>query len=383
MLGRERMREIGGRGRLLGGPAVANQPRATTDQPLLAPLATHYSPLATHQPPATSHQRPHGFTLLEVLLSLALAATLVLGIAVAIDLYLKLGDRGRAEVEDALLARAVLHQVAADLRSAVRYDPLRAADAASGGSLSSLTGGGGLFEEDDVFGDDDFFGEEALLDDLASLDLAVSVAPSSLPGLYGNRTQLAVDVSRLPRADQYDQMLALASDGLLVDRVSDVKTVAYYVLSPEDGLFYSAEAGGEGGLVRRELDRAVTLWASQQGTLDAMSLAAEPMAPEVVAIEFLYYDGMTAHESWDSALYGGLPTAVEIALTVRVTPRDGGWSNFWGLGGGGDYEEVAVHRLLVDLPAADAVAAAVTDLTGQWDEEDWSTGETPETEGAP
>ena len=45
------------------------------------------------------------------------------------------------------------------------------------------------------------------------------------------------------------------------------------------------------------------------------------MAPEVSLLEFRYFDGFDWFDSWDSALYGELPKAVEIALefTLQVS----------------------------------------------------------------
>ena len=59
-----------------------------------------------------------------------------------------------------------------------------------------------------------------------------SSAPQSVPGLYGNAYQLQVDISRLPRVDQYMAISAQSDSGVTnADQVSDVKNVSYYVIN--------------------------------------------------------------------------------------------------------------------------------------------------------
>ena len=76
----------------------------------------------------------------------------------------------------------------------------------------------------------------------------------------------------------------------LQDIPSDVKTVAYYCVSAE-----SAGSGGvmnrrtgryESGLVRRVMDRAVTLYATENGNLQGLQQAAEVIAPKWRASSF-------------------------------------------------------------------------------------------------
>ncbi|HVX59138.1 MAG TPA: prepilin-type N-terminal cleavage/methylation domain-containing protein, partial [Pirellulales bacterium] len=64
------------------------------------------------------------FTLLEVILSLALAGLLLGALTWAIQLNLKATTSGRSDVERAQLARAALDRMAADIRGAVWYDPI-------------------------------------------------------------------------------------------------------------------------------------------------------------------------------------------------------------------------------------------------------------------
>ena len=105
---------------------------------------------------------------------------------------------------------------------------------------------------------------------LEQIDLSSGVSVLGTPGLVGNQTQVQLDVSRLPRLEEYVAMLD-ANTADIDDIPSDIKTVAYFVQSPdtlggvEDALATAtAELGldtdlSNGGLGRRSLDRAATI----------------------------------------------------------------------------------------------------------------------------
>ena len=97
-----------------------NLPANTTTTPHARgrhPLAhLHPSSFVLH-PSARS-----GFTLLEVLLTLGLSGLLMLIVGLAIDLHLRILRTGRAEVEQAQLARAILRRISQDLHNAVQYN---------------------------------------------------------------------------------------------------------------------------------------------------------------------------------------------------------------------------------------------------------------------
>ncbi|MGC3967659.1 MAG: prepilin-type N-terminal cleavage/methylation domain-containing protein [Pirellulales bacterium] len=88
-----------------------------------------------------------GYTLLEVLLVLAITTVLVAAIGSAINIYLRSVEAGRAEVEQAQLARALLRRIADDLRSAVPKAPdaegvESSTDALTSAASSALAGSG-------------------------------------------------------------------------------------------------------------------------------------------------------------------------------------------------------------------------------------------------
>jgi prepilin-type N-terminal cleavage/methylation domain-containing protein len=324
-----------------------------------------------------------GFTLLEVMLALALAALVLIAVATAIDVHLRVLDSGRTKVEEAQLARGLLRQIADDLRGAVLHDP-KALEGITSATMSSAGLGGAA--SSDLQGmatqaglDSADWGEDTDTDSTANL--AESTVPQIVPGIYGNRYELMVDTSHLPRIDQYEGMSA--SDGSsMADRVSDVKTVTYFVLGNRlggstygTGYGTTSLRGGaqrQTGLVRRELDRAITAWADQNGTLTEMMYDVEPLAPEVVAIEFLYFDGTEWLDEWDSDKRGGLPVAVEVG--IAIAPLHGRQSESSPLrtastATASDDSQLVTYHLLVHLPVAQPTTAEGTSGTEEETEE--------------
>lgn len=280
-------------------------------------------------------------------------------------------------MEEAQLARALLGLIADDLRSAVRHNPERLEDsmpnlAMSAGGSDGAGGGAGGGASD--FGAGDLDIEEGDSSDSDGTDdSAESLAAAPVPGLYGNSYQLQIDTSRLPRIDQLQGILA-AGDSLSVARLSDVKTVTYYV--GEDQLSGTAAVSGisqaGGGLVRHEMDRAPAAYAAEMGQLAEMQQDLQAIAPEVAAIQFLYFDGTEVVEEWDSEVRGGLPMAVEVTLYIRPqrlrdtslasvrTPAESAAFDATGL---------LVYRLLVHLPGSKPTTLEGTSATseGSWE----------------
>jgi prepilin-type N-terminal cleavage/methylation domain-containing protein len=315
-----------------------------------------------------------GFTLLEVLLAMALAAIVLGAVTMAIDFHLRVVESGRKEVEEAQLARALLRKIADDLRCAVRYEPMDVSSieglTASSSSSSSSRGNAGTAgtaqsasSASALTGTSGTSGNSSSSTDPASAtgeetDLAAAPVWGATPGLYGNHYEIQVDVSRLPRIDQYEQLM-VDLDGRPGDLVSDVKTVAYYLgTSPDASIM---------GLRRRELDRAATSFASQSGGVMELEQYQTLLAPEVLAIEFNYYDGIDWYPDWDSSVSGGLPIAVEIAVAISMTPGAVQTAGLIDLSMVTGEEDFHVYRLLVHLPAsksaADQMADSATDPT--------------------
>lgn len=291
-----------------------------------------------------------GLTLLELILALALSVLVVVAVSIAINFHLKSLDASRGRVQEAQLARAVLNKISDDLRGAVYYEPLEPPTLASSQGRqpegASEDGGGGNAPTDPAGGNDPS-ATDPLVDDLALTDeeteeettIAESTAVMSQPGLIGNQYELQIDVSRLPRVDQYQSMVFSNLTGELVDIPSDVKTVAYYVRQQADAYSNNSGAAGLGGnnesfleysggigLVRRELDYSVTNWSAESGQTQPLDQSGRLFAPEVTYLEFRYFDGTEWLTEWSSEEMGGLPKAVEIVIVI-TSQRKGNQAN--------------------------------------------------------
>lgn len=318
-----------------------------------------------------------GFTLLEVLLSLGLSVLLLAAIGMAVDFHLRLLNTGRAEVEQAQLARAILRRIADDLRNALQYTPAATAsssssDSSSGTSDTSGTTEGTMTESSD----------ELSLDDQQTTDrtsnLAQATSLPTLPGVYGNDHELQIDVSRVPRLDQMQAMLAReiesgqTSGGAVVPagEVGDLRTVLYFT---ENGSSGRMPLGGGAGLLRREMDRASAALAMQQGETTEIQGREEPIAPEVQAIEFRYFDGTEWVETWDTTDRSGLPMAVHITLSLARPPK-----RFSGMGlrpGDTGDAELQQFQLLVHLPAARPTTSSSSTISSSAESTDTTTNQ--------
>ncbi|MHB8902572.1 MAG: PulJ/GspJ family protein [Thermoguttaceae bacterium] len=298
-----------------------------------------------------------GFTLVEVLLSLGLAALVMMALATAIDVHLRCLEIGRTHVEEAQLARALLLRIEDDLRNAAVINPV---DSTKIPAASTTPNAEAETPPDPL--------AEAATEDTASTTETESAEDEYVLGVYGETDWMQVDVVRAPRLDQYDYETLPSGSEALPDRVSGIKTV-YYGLGPDTSLGPTAE-DYRGGLMRREIDRALTLWADETGSLSSADQEMEPIAPEVANLEFLYYDGSQWVDSWDSTEMGGLPLAVHISL--EIMPR----KEFTRLTAGQDRSPNetqptynSIYSLTVALPVAEGDTSSDTSGTMGTEEE--------------
>lgn len=266
---------------------------------------------------------PRGLTLLEVVLALALTVILLTLVWQAMNQFLVTTDVRSTNIEQAQLARAVLRQMADDIRAAVLYEPV---DYSEVQELAQDTFGVGA--ADDLLGEEselgDLLGEEGMPAlDLTQTDaISGQASPQPVPGVYGNQFEIEIDVSRLPRIEELRMQSSV--NGVL-QRPGDVKTVAYYIgeVEPTDATRLTAGGGNDVdnlprvGLIRRSVDRAVGAFAAETGNTELLLNQGELLAPEITAVEFRYFDGQQWLLEWDTAASQSLPVAVEIAIAIR------------------------------------------------------------------
>jgi prepilin-type N-terminal cleavage/methylation domain-containing protein len=247
-----------------------------------------------------------GFTLLEVLLAMAIAVFLLAALYAAINVQLKQAQVGRATVEQATLARALLSRIANDVSATVGLcDPARFRNAnnnANNASGANAAAGGATGDPNAATG-----GTTA---GASGLD-----GPVTLPlGVQGTSTSLNLFVSKVP-AEAWGPKPG--DPGIVT---SDLRCISYW-MAP-GGL-----ARWEGKLVTSQ--DVGTLLASG-GAPPGVDEAGAVLAPEVRSLELSYFDGSNWQDTWDSTTLGndgitpiGSPRAIAIVLGV-VRPASGG-----------------------------------------------------------
>jgi prepilin-type N-terminal cleavage/methylation domain-containing protein len=330
-------------------------------------MASAVSNLAPFRRPAR-----RGFTLLELVLAIALTGVVMLLVGMAIDLHLRGTERRQNEVARAQLVRAILQQMATDLRGTVRADTtdfsgVQDLAGSAGADLElPIESGSGPVDPSGETGNGQQPGAEdagAELEEEPSIsasDISSAVVVTPVPGLYGNRNQLLVDVSHLPGREV---LARIAAGEVMTKPMGDVQSVAYYLARPGQPTAAQNQTGATpqfgnqpdaqitGGLVRRVVDRAELRWAGDSGTLNSLLNHAELTAPEVRALEFRYFDGTQWVEEWDSKQLQSLPVAVEIA--IALAPIDDPDSPSAGIGlqlSPGLNDPGSVFRMVVRIP---------------------------------
>lgn len=279
-----------------------------------------------------------GFTLLELVLTLAMSVVLMVLIGGAVQFYGRDMNLRDMDVRQTQLAAALIQMIENDLRSCVFGEPTdmqplemllaSTSDSEIVDSEEDLSAAG--IESDDV----------GFADDSSGADLLTSTTVLQSPGMIGDSTSIQIDLSRLPRLEEY-QVLFDATIGNLEDIPSDLKTVSYYVQAAGmiagvqdqlegvtnqaiSGTVSTLPSGGSaaggsvaGGLVRRALDRSGTVYATQTSGLTALSQSGDLLAPEVTAITFEYFDGTNWLTYWNSDEFGQLPFAVRVRISMN------------------------------------------------------------------
>ena len=75
-------------------------------------------------------------------------------------------------------------------------------------------------------------------------------------------------------------------------------------------------AGFSSGLVRRQLDRRILAYAEEMGDTQRLQRTGDLIAPEVIAVEFAFFDGTQWLYQWDSSQQS-VPWLVQITLAMQ------------------------------------------------------------------
>jgi len=269
--------------------------------------------------------RRRGFTLMEIVLSIALMSVVMYLLTTAIEMFMIRIESSRGRVESAQVARTLLDRMAADLVATRLYAPPSSAGGQSGGEQSGggsqtgagQTGAGGTGGSPPAAsGSTGGASAAAAGDDL--------LTQSDVHGIYGTIDQIRIDRTAIANWERASRRVEPEEAASTADMPV---TVRYYVVEgdrltsaglaqrgvPEDDRRSTSTAG----LYRST--RPTASLAEGADPLDESAEAdadAELLAPEVVKLELQYFDGTDLADTWDAYEAGGLPAGVEIRLTV-------------------------------------------------------------------
>ena len=361
-----------------------------------------------------------GFSLLEVLLALALSVVVLGAITMAIRVHLITLQKQQTEIERLQVARSVIFMVTNDLRAALQYKPADVSGVTNlqiaqtsiagafggadlgalmesgsldgmdldGGSLADLASGGGAGSETPPTDSGSTTGSQSgaqpagagsgeITTAGAALagagegqqnsappgggvtennqNLAQSSQPANRPGLYGNASELSLDISRLPRLDEYSS--TAISLGMTTDDPTDIKTITYFVSETASAgsgnqVVSILEDSQTGGLYRRELERSIASYAIDYGSSLDIDRATTLISPVIAEIAFRYFDGSEWVTEWDSDESGGFPNAIEVTVVIDMRRADSNNRSQYEYSGY-DSDHMFLYRSVVHLPIAE------------------------------
>jgi type II secretory pathway component PulJ len=256
----------------------------------------------------SSHPRRGGFTILELLLASLFGAILTAALWSLLNTYERLFTSGETRTEQAQLVGSILNQLADDLTSAI-------AD-----NAASPSGGTAAVRRFGLFGSSQAF----------QVDVLQVPPPALIAGLAGDDGDRRGQ-GRSPRVPELHtvQWRLAEPEGTgrqgrpswsgLVRRELDWETPA----SPGSG--NRASRGiGKSGLKFRFSRPAPSADSPRTGRFDIdPDDPAILHVPEVVGVEFRYFDGQGWSDEWNSLARKSLPMAVEIVLRVRTGKQAG------------------------------------------------------------
>ena len=287
-----------------------------------------------------------GHTLLELILALSLTILVVLSIATAIRLYMMTLTEQQRAIERKQIARAVVEMISNDLRAGIQY---KAADYSDLENLvaTQLTSQNIQLpapgsEEEESSGEQEE--PEPVVD-----EEQVSFRPT----LLGTSDFVLLDISRLPRLDQYNPLVA--NQDAEVQSPSDIKSLAYFVsfeASKRKSDVKYSQSVAPGGLYRREIDRAVASFRGDTNIMRSPDEFAKLIAGEIAQLRFRYFDGEEWQTEWDSTENGGFPPAIEITLVLDPSRMFDGQNYSYA---GFDQQNMESYRSVVHLPAAEVM----------------------------
>ncbi|MGC1273265.1 MAG: prepilin-type N-terminal cleavage/methylation domain-containing protein [Planctomycetaceae bacterium] len=324
-------------------------------------FARHLTVSATGSPlPGERGATRRGFTLVEVLLALALTMLVLAATYSALTLFQRVTLSGRADAERSQLARAIERRMTSDIRCVLFYeqeqetqeetdepaaglatvdenvgaadDPGGTTDGTGGGSTAGSSAGGSSSSSSTS--------SSSTSSSSSSSETTTPATPADAyatqsVGVFGDATTLVLHVSKPMRT----LVTPLPSTAMplpgaaptAVPRTSDLRSISYFLAVAGGGglqgavgntatggtAIFATEQGNQ-GLTRLDGDRLAIQQADQAGGVDLLAQNATILAPEVTELTFRYFDGVAWVATWDSVALNALPRAIEVTIRIDV-----------------------------------------------------------------
>jgi prepilin-type N-terminal cleavage/methylation domain-containing protein len=272
------------------------------------------------------HNRP-AFTLLEMVLAMAIGVVLLLGLYFALDVFFKAADSGRTNIDQAQITRAVCDKFTKDITNHLWTTPNPTSGSSSSststtGSTSSTTGTTSSTTSSTTSGSSSTTGSSSTGSTSSS---SSSSTTTSTPfvfnlGVQGGTDYCSIYIGKVPQSNyQVDTSTSQNNNSNNTQPTdSDLRRIDYWFVYGDPD---------SSGLARQEV-----VMVTNQDDINNMppGIGDEQsyiFAKEVIAVTFEYFDGTTWQTQWDGTVLGsdgvtpiGPPLA--IAITVSVGRSD-------------------------------------------------------------
>ncbi|MDB4786485.1 MAG: type II secretion system protein GspJ [Planctomycetaceae bacterium] len=260
-----------------------------------------------------------GISLLELLIALGLGILLIGSVGATLIIILRTEAAGRQKMERAQLVRALYLRMSDDLRAVTFLEEFVTNKESNEQSAAESADQDDLESELGIEDSEEFLSpSEAIME--------------KTNGLYGDESSFVIFIHRPARLPaRIATGASLSEEDEVIDSVTDsgLRTVSWYLNGSSsigslvgesdvpstliDNLAFDDSESG--GLSRLEQD-ALEVNFSEDVT-DILGIQAELLAPEILMVQFRYYDGADWVSQWDSAIQERLPSAVEVTLTFK------------------------------------------------------------------
>ncbi len=284
-----------------------------------------------------------GYTLLEVISAVGIAAVLLLAIYYSVDFHFRTVIIGRNDAQMSQSIRTTTNLIRTDLRNAfTQWKP------AGGNLMGDLMGGGGTAGGASTgtsgasSGGSAGSGTGGSSADGSSASTSSQTSPSSVApgGVFGTNTVVGV----ITKVD-VDEIHKLMAENATLP-MSDLRFVRYWVATVD-----APSADGKTGLMRD------VLWRVPNDLLNVDPLnyrTSQLIAPEVKQMQVLYYDGSSWYSEWPSDM---TQPPLQIEITLLIEKPGQGQKSLTGTVGGPNVVYVEQHKVLVNMPDLSAFGA--------------------------